>query len=196
MKVQDLNEWFQTIPLYTNDIDDLDISDNIKDAIFSLIAPYAEGIDSTYPFPDIPESETKILCKELFGLCDIIRHADDDSHPHHASKGMIQKAALTTIRYIYKVAVNDDANDPYVVFDSNVVDTLGKVFILLYASNQDEERRPQLCKAMTNLAVVCLLLANRTKSFKFNRPYPFPGKTQDEIYAATAQYAAKLGVPI
>ena len=195
MKVQELNEWFKTMPLNTDEINNLHIPGNIKDAIFSLIAPYVEGITATFVFPNIPENETKVLCKKIFGLCDIIRHADDDAYPHHASKGNIRKVALTTIRYIYQVAVNNQ-HDPYVTFDNDVINTLGKVFILLYTSNQEEEKRPQLCKAMTDFAVVCLLLANRTEAVKFNVTHPFQGKTQDDVYTATAQYAVKLGIPI
>ena len=196
MKTQDLNNWFQTMSIDTNDITKLKVSQNIKNAILTLIAPYAQGIQATFEFPDIDTNKADILHEKLIGLCDIIRHADDDKFTH-VSKGMIQNVALTTIKHIYRVATNNNnENDrPYVVTnDPDVSNILSKVFILLYASNQENENRQHLYDEMTRFAVICLLLANRTPSYTFNKPYPLDNMTQDAIYTATAQYAKSLGM--
>ena len=198
MKTQDLNNWFQTMSIDTNDINKLKVSPNIKNAILTLIAPYAQGIQAVFEFPNIDSSKAEILHEKLIKLCDIIRHADDDKFTIHASEGMIRNVALTTIKHIYKVATNNNnnENDPYVVTnDPDVSNILSKVFILLYASNQENENRQHLYDEMTRFAVICLLLANRTPSYTFNVTYPLKnGMTQDAIYAATAQYAKSLGI--
>ena len=192
MKLQDLNNWFQTMSIDTNDINKLDVSQNIKDAILTLIAPYAQGIPATFKFPNIDPNKAEILRETLIGLCDIIRHADDDKFTH-VSEGMIRNVALTAIRHIYRVAVNQSGNI-FVVCDPDLMDILSRVFILLYASNQENEKRQHLYDEMTRFAVICLILANRTESITFNKPYQLDNLTQDAIYAATAKYAKSLGI--
>ena len=199
MKTSDVDRYCQTIKLNIEEIKELNINNDAKEALYTLLSGYAEKHDEShaFEFPKIWQTN-KELCERInskvLRMCVIIANADNDDYGILLSLGMIQNIGITCLRHIYGIATCHEIIDncPFIIVNDKLLRFLSNTFVIIYTHHQEPSDRLVLIQDLTKFMYVCMMIATDENAVHFRAEYPFQDESRQEVYKATVKLLASL----